>query len=118
MKTNSNFFSVAVTLILVSGLRAQPVVPVTVDNFVRAETDMTFDRLLKAGGSLGKWHHYRELASLDHQVVPRVNRDTLYSPAAFDLDAGPVTITTPDAGKRFMSLIVIDEDHYLSLIHI
>ncbi len=30
----------------------------------------------------------------------------------FDLDAGPVTITLPDAGNRFMSLLIIDEDHY------
>ena len=31
----------------------------------------------------------------------------------FDLDAGPATITLPDAGKRFMSMMVIDEDHYV-----
>ena len=30
----------------------------------------------------------------------------------FDLDAGPVTITLPDPAGRFMSLQVIDEDHY------
>ena len=42
----------------------------------------------------------------------RPNRDTLYSFAVFDLDAGPVTITLPDAGRRFMSMQVIDEDHY------
>jgi hypothetical protein len=44
--------------------------------------------------------------------VIRLNRDTLYSAAVFDLDAGPVTITLPDAGKRFMSMHVIDEDEY------
>ena len=42
----------------------------------------------------------------------RPNRDTLYSPAVFDLDAGPVTITLPDAGERFMSMMIIDQDHY------
>ena len=41
-----------------------------------------------------------------------MNRDTLYSAAVFDLDAGPVTITLPDAGKRFMSMQVINEDQY------
>ncbi len=41
-----------------------------------------------------------------------MNRDTLYSQGVFDLDAGPVSITLPDTGKRFMSLLVIDEDHY------
>ena len=53
-----------------------------------------------------------ELAALDDQHVQRQNRDTLYSPGVFDLDAGPVTVTLPDAGKRFMSLTVFNEDHY------
>ena len=46
----------------------------------------------------------------------RLNRDTLYSSAVFDLDAGPVTITLPDAGKRFMSMQVINEDHYVPAV--
>src|SRR5208282_6801263 len=29
-----------------------------------------------------------------------------------DLNAGPVTITLPDAGKRFLSMQMIDEDGY------
>lgn len=45
-----------------------------------------------------------------------MNRDTLYSGAVFDLDAGPVTITLPDAGKRFMSMQVIDEDQYTPMV--
>ncbi len=45
-----------------------------------------------------------------------MNRDTLYSLAVFDLDAGPVTITLPDAGKRFMSMQVIDEDEYTPMV--
>lgn len=52
------------------------------------------------------------MMSIDKQGVIRGNRDTLYSPAVFDLDAGPVTITLPDAGRRFRSMIVIDEDQY------
>ena len=42
----------------------------------------------------------------------RLNRDTLYSFGVFDLDAGPVNITLPDAGKRYMAVQVIDEDQY------
>jgi len=30
-----------------------------------------------------------------------------------DLNGGPVTITLPDAGKRFMSMQIINEDHYV-----
>jgi hypothetical protein len=52
------------------------------------------------------------VSPVDSQTVIRQNRDTLYSAAVFDLDAGPVTITLPNAGKRFMSLQVISEDMY------
>ena len=84
---------------------------VTVDNFRRAESDTYFARFVKQGG-FGKLAHERELASIDDQTVIRLNRDTLYSFGVFDLDAGPVTVTLPDAGKRYMALQVIDEDHY------
>lgn len=86
--------------------------PVTVDNFVRAESDLYINSLIKQGG-LGKMLHRRELASIDHQTVVRLNRDTMYSSGVFDLDAGPVTITLPDPGKRFMAMQVINEDHYV-----
>jgi hypothetical protein len=82
-------------------------VPVTADNFVRAETDATFGRLEKLGG-FGKFKHYRDFGRIDVQIVQRANRDTLYSVAVFDLEAGLVTITLPEAGKRFMTLIAID----------
>jgi hypothetical protein len=84
-------------------------VQVTPDNFNRAETDMYFGASVKERG-LGKFHHNREVTPIDEQTVIRMNRDTLYSLSVFDLDAGPVTM--PDAGRRFMSLQVIDEDQY------
>ena len=88
-------------------------IPVTADNFVRAETDRTFYGVGKFQEGFGKFRLFREPTPLNEQTVPRVNRDTLYSVAVFDLDAGPVTITLPDAGKRFETLMVIDEDHYV-----
>ncbi len=84
---------------------------VTPDNFSRAESDLYFGSIVKDGG-FGRFNHIRELSPLDNQLVIRQNRDTLYSPAVFDLDAGPVTISLPDAGDRFLSMQVIDEDHY------
>lgn len=90
-------------------------VPVTVDNFARAESDLYMGNAEKDGG-FGKFHHNREPTPIDKQLVIRMNRDTLYSMAVFDLDAGPVTITLPDAGKRFMSLQIIDEDHYVPMV--
>ncbi len=88
-------------------------VPVTVDNFARAESDLYLAGILRDSGVIGKFIHRREPASIDKQTVIRLNRDTLYSSAVFDLDAGPVTITLPDSGKRFMSMQVINEDHYV-----
>ena len=54
-----------------------------------------FGNAVKDGG-FGKFFHIRELTPMDHQLVIRQNRDTLYSAAVFDLDAGPVTITLPE----------------------
>ena len=88
----------------------RPIV-VTPDNFPRAESDLFFSGIVKDGG-FGKFMHRREPTPLARQTVIRMNRDTLYSAAVFDLDAGPVTITLPDPGKRFLSMQVIDEDEY------
>src|SRR5580704_7540549 len=86
---------------------------VTPDNFVRAESDLYFSGVVKDGG-FGRFMHRREPTPIAKQTVIRMNRDTLYSAAVFDLDAGPVTITLPDPGKRFLSMQVIDEDEYTS----
>jgi hypothetical protein len=98
-------------------LNPQPLPPVavTVDNFARAESDLYMGNTVKDGG-FGKFVHKRMPAEIDKQLVIRMNRDTLYSGAIFDLDAGPVTITIPDAGKRFMSTQLIDEDHYVPAV--
>jgi hypothetical protein len=85
-------------------------VTVTADNFNRAETDMYFAQFVKRG-ALGKFVHLRELPLEGTGVRP--NRDTLYSEAVFDLDAGPVKITLPKPGKRFMSITAINENHYV-----
>lgn len=88
-------------------------IAVTPDNFVRAESDMYFASSAKEAGGLGKLLHRRQVVPVDKQPVVRPNRDTLYSSGVFDLDAGPVTITMPEAGGRFMSLQAFNEDHYV-----
>jgi hypothetical protein len=84
---------------------------VTVENYNRAQTDVYFAGVVKNGG-FGKFRHGRELAPPAQQGIPRPNQDTLYSFAIVDLDAGPVTITLPDAGKRYMGLQVVNQDQY------
>jgi hypothetical protein len=108
----------ALLLFTIESAWAQPepkitdeIVPVTVENFVRAETDLYFSKTVKGGG-FGKFSHSRELTPIDKQTVIRMNRDTLYSAAVFDLNAGVVTIHLPDAGDRFISLQEINQDHY------
>lgn len=108
------FSTMAAAMCLAGGALAQPTgapVPVTADNFVRAESDLYFGVTVKKGG-FGKFEHNREAQPIDKQTVIRLNRDTLYSAAVFDLDAGPVTITLPNAGKRFLSMQVFNEDQY------
>ena len=104
-------------LAFTSAARAQAPQPVTVDNFVRAESDTYFANLLKESGRLGALNHRREVASIDSQTVIRLNRDTLYSSVVFDLDAGPATVTLPDAGARFMSMMIVSEDHYVPAVY-
>jgi hypothetical protein len=87
--------------------------PVTPDNFIRAESDMYFASSAKEAGGVGKLLHWREVVPVDKQPVVRPNRDTLYSSGVFDLNAGPVTVTLPETNGRFMSLQVINEDHYV-----
>lgn len=106
-----NVFVAPCSLTEVSAQDAEPL-RVTVDNFRRAETDMYFARFVNDGG-LGKLKHEREPAAIDRQTVIRLNRDTLYSFGVFDLHAGPVTVTLPEAGDRYMAVQVIDQDQYV-----
>jgi len=82
---------------------------VTVDTFVRAETDLTMKRYAALGG-FGKFLHIRGMTPVDKQNVIRMNRDTLYSAGVFDLTT-PVTIVKPEHGKRYQSMQVINQDH-------
>ena len=81
---------------------------VTVDNFVRAETDMTMRRYEAAGG-FGKMFHIRQPTPIDKQDVIRMNQDTLYSIGIFDLST-PVTITKPET-DRWQSMMLVSQDH-------
>jgi hypothetical protein len=106
-----NRLILALSLIVASAAaaRAEPQV-VTVQNFVRAESDGY--AVKNANGQIGVFHHVRSPVEVDKQSIVRMNRDTLYSSAVFDLTT-PVTITLPDAGDRFRSMLVIDQDHYV-----
>ena len=107
---------VGVSLFLPAIVSGQQTIPVTVENFIRAESDTYFAATIKGYDAFGRFSHNREPTPIDKQTIIRMNRDTLYSAAVFDLDAGPVTITLPDAGERFLSMQVINQDHYTQLV--
>ncbi len=115
MKIKTAIIGVAASLTLLGSAIAQIAsgakMPVGVEDFVRAETDMYFSGTVKQGG-FGKFSHSRNPVEVDQQTIVRSNRDVLGSLGVFDLDAGPVTITLPNAGGRFRSLLAIDENHF------
>ena len=88
---------------------------VTVETFVRAESNRMMANLMAASGGINRWHHNRVPTPLDQQTVVRMNRDTLYSFAVVDLDDGAV-VTMPDSGGRYTSLMVVNQDHYINQI--
>ncbi len=71
--------------------------------------------LQEDAGGINTLSHNREPASVDHQTVIRMNRDTLYSFAVVDLTDG-ATDTIPEHGERYVSVMVVNQDHYVNEI--
>jgi hypothetical protein len=90
-------------------------VRVTVENFVQAETARMMTDIMSGAGGMNRWGHHRSPTPLDQQTVIRMNRDTLYSFAIVDLARG-ATVTLPDAGERYCSLMVVNQDHYINRV--
>ena len=86
---------------------------VSADNFVRAETHRMFRDLGGLSGAMSTWFHIRQPASVDAQTVIRMNRDTLYSAAVVDLSE-PVSVTLPEPGDRYQTVMVVNEDHHIN----
>jgi len=118
-------WSVAVSAVLVGSAGAQSSVDkpgaiadrrevkINVDNFVRAATDIEFDKYLSLAGGVNKFYHFREPTPIDNQPTIRMNRDTLYSAAVVDISEG-ATLTLPDVGERYMTAMVVNQDHYIN----
>ena len=96
--------------------RAEPVV-VNADNFVRAETAAQFDRIVEMAGGVNRFFHLRGPTPLDKQTVIRMNRDTIYSAAVVDISKG-ATVTLPDAGTRYRSMMVVNEANYINAVYL
>ncbi|MFI7360204.1 DUF1254 domain-containing protein [Streptomyces avidinii] len=90
-------------------------VKVTVETFVRAESNRAMAKLMTICGGVNRWHHNRMPTPLDQQTSVRSNRDTLYSYTVVDLAEG-ATVTMPDSGARYASLMVLNQDHYVNQV--
>ena len=112
----NNISTLAVTLAVSTVLlvpcqaAAEDVKGVTVATFIRAESDAAI-RKVYDGYGLNKFFHFRAPVAIDKQTVIRMNRDTLYSSAVLDLSK-PAVVTMPETDGRYMSLHVINQDHY------
>jgi hypothetical protein len=89
-------------------------IPVNVDNFVRAETTRMMASIEQPVGING-WLHFRAPTPLDQQVVIRMNRDTLYSGCVVDISE-PAMLTIPDSGGRYLSVMIVNQDHYINKV--
>jgi hypothetical protein len=66
-------------------------------------------------GGVNRLLHHRAPTPVDHQPVIRMNRDTLYSAAVVDISQG-AALTVPDGGERYVSVMVVNQDHYINRV--
>lgn len=117
LKTRVKVFASTVLLACQFAVAEDVPIHVNVDNFVRAETGAQLDRFLRVfvDGEINKWAHIRTPTPIDKQTIIRMNRDTLYSATVADISEG-ATLTIPDSGDRYLSVMVINEDHYINKV--
>jgi hypothetical protein len=88
---------------------------VNVENFERAESNRMLNDLAGLAGGINTVGNFRVPTPLDQQPVIRLNRDTLYSWAVVDINDG-ATVTLPDAGERYVSVMIVNQDHYINRV--
>jgi hypothetical protein len=88
---------------------------VTAGNFVRAESNRIFADLVAVVGGVNRFHQLRVPTPVGKQGVIQMNRDTLWSHAIVDL-AEAAELTVPDAGDRYLSMMVVNHDHSINRV--
>ena len=72
------------------------------------EIATTRSRGLAVGSPMNTFGHMRRLADHTARAVTTPNNDTYYSTAQVDLSEGPVTLTLPPSGDRYLSVQFMD----------
>ncbi len=103
---------IALLTVHVAGPAAAEPKSVNAASFIRAESDTYIRNIAAQAGGVGVFAHFRTPTPLDQQTVIRMNLDTLYSYAVFDMAVGPVTLTVPkgDIG-RYVAVQILSQDH-------
>eukprot|EP00163_Fabomonas_tropica_P012265 TRINITY_DN23517_c0_g1_i1.p1 TRINITY_DN23517_c0_g1~~TRINITY_DN23517_c0_g1_i1.p1 ORF type:complete len:662 (-),score=131.68 TRINITY_DN23517_c0_g1_i1:942-2927(-) len=90
-------------------------VPVTLENYEVAESDLAFHNITKLVGT-GKFYHFPVTEfDLDNQTVVRMNQDTVYSAAILNVSEGG-SVTLPETDGRYMTAMVVQNDHYIDQV--
>ncbi len=90
-------------------------VPVTLENYKTAESDLAFNNVTKFVGTNQFLHFPVDAFDLDNQTVVRMNRDTIYSGAVVNVSGG-ATVTLPESDGRYLSAMVVQNDHYIDQV--
>lgn len=88
---------------------------VTFVNFAHIETLRMFAAINANAGGTNRWDHAYAPTPIDKQTIIRMNRDTLYSSAVIDVSEG-ATITIPDAGGRYISVMLVNDGHFINRV--
>lgn len=88
-------------------------IPVLIRNFARAATDIELAKYVALAGGVNSIFHFRDAGDVDNQPTIRMNFDTLYSTAVVDISQG-ATLTLPDVGDRYLSAMIVNQDHYIN----
>ncbi len=94
---------------------APDLVPVTLGNYETAESDLAFNNVTKFVGTNEFLHFPVDTFDLENQTVVRMNRDTIYSGAVVNVSGG-ATVTLPESDGRYMSAMVVQNDHYIDQV--
>ncbi|GAA1511369.1 hypothetical protein BJ978_000976 [Agromyces terreus] len=88
-------------------------ITVTPETYIRAEVEGRFALFQqRAGGKINEFYLISRPVPTDEQPVVRMNRDTLYGGGVIDTAEGARVYVPEVADGRYVSLMVIDHDHY------
>jgi hypothetical protein len=108
---------IALCSIATSHAQTAGTVEVIPDTYIRAETDRTFGNISQQAGGVNRWFYIRKPTPLDQQTVVRMNLDTLYSASIVDTSKGATVTIPPLPVGRFMSVLLVDNDHYAPAVY-